>query len=46
VAEAAGLVADLAFYTWVGASFRPAAENAYLKLDQEDVEQELAAFRL
>ncbi|KIZ03372.1 hypothetical protein MNEG_4587 [Monoraphidium neglectum] len=36
--EAVNEVAALAFYTWVGASFRPAKENRYLQLSQEDIE--------
>ncbi|KAI8467943.1 MAG: G protein-coupled seven transmembrane receptor [Monoraphidium minutum] len=36
--DAVAEVAALAFYTWVGASFRPAPDNRYLHLSQEDIE--------
>ncbi|KAI8470208.1 MAG: G protein-coupled seven transmembrane receptor [Monoraphidium minutum] len=36
--DAAAEVAALAFYTWVGVSFRPTDHNVYLKLDAEDME--------
>lgn len=36
--DAAAELAALAFYLWVGVSFRPAKENQYFKLDQEDIE--------